>query len=101
MTTGSTFWAFTIIGSAGAERVDWANYLVRVRQRDPEAFADEVLRRAGGGDLFLVWSGGYRGLGRRCEAVAQALEARRPLPQILATPQEEGESAWLYRFVSP
>ena len=83
------------------DRVDWVNYLSRIRQRDPEAFADEVLARAGTDDLWMVWSGGYRGLGRKCEAVAQALEARRPRPQILATPQEEGESAWLYRFPAP
>jgi mannosyltransferase len=85
----------------GAERVDWADYLARIKRRDAEAFADEALARAGGADLYLVWSGGYRGLGRKCEAVAQALEARRPRPTILATPQEEGESAWLYRFPVP
>jgi hypothetical protein len=30
--------------------------------------------------------------------VVQALEARRPQPAIVTTPQEEGESAWVYRF---
>jgi hypothetical protein len=82
----------------GAERVDWTNYRARMRRVDPSAFADAVLQEAGDVPVWLVWSGGYRGLGRRCEAVAQALEARRPLPSIVATPQEEGESAWLYRF---
>lgn len=83
------------------DRVDWEHYLSRIRRRNPVAFADEVVARAGDGALWMVWSGGYRGLGRNCEAIAQALEARRPQPQILATPQEEGESAWLYRFPPP
>jgi hypothetical protein len=81
-----------------AERVDWVNYLQRIRARDPVAFADDVITRAGDGPVWLVWAGAYRGLGRRCEAVAQALEARRPQPAILTTPQEEGEGAWVYRF---
>jgi mannosyltransferase len=81
-----------------AERVDWIDYLARNRRRDPVAFADEVIARAGDGPLWMVWQSGYRGLGRRCEAVAQALEARRPQPAIRNTPQEDGESAWVYRF---
>ncbi len=84
-----------------AERVDWVQYLSRVRGRDPVDFAEDVLEQAEGEPLWLVWSGGYRGLGRKCEGVAQALEARRPQPVIQATPQEEGESAWLYRFPPP
>jgi hypothetical protein len=81
-----------------AERVDWVDYLQRIRARDPVAFADDVLAEAGDGPVWLVWAGAYRGLGRRCEAVVQALEARRPQPAIVTTPQEEGESAWVYRF---
>jgi mannosyltransferase len=81
-----------------AERVDWVDYLRRIRARDPVDFADAVLDRAGDGPVWLVWAGAYRGLGRRCEAVVQALEARRPRPTIVTTPQEEGESAWVYKF---
>jgi len=80
------------------DRVDWVDYLQRMRRTDPVAFADQLVQRAGDGPLWLVWSGGYRGLGRRCEGVVQALEARRPQPSIITTPQEKGESAWLYRF---
>jgi mannosyltransferase len=81
-----------------AERVDWVDYLRRIRARDPVTFAEDVLAEAGDGPVWLVWAGAYRGLGRRCEAVVQALEARRPQPAIVTTPQEEGESAWVYRF---
>ncbi|CAN5607346.1 hypothetical protein BH18ACT1_BH18ACT1_04240 [soil metagenome] len=82
------------------ERVEWVDYVERIGRTDPATFADEVLRRADGAPLWMVWQGGYRGLGRRCEAVVQALESSRPGPRIVLSPQDEGESSWLYRFAA-
>ncbi len=82
------------------DRVEWVDYVERIRSTDPRAFADEVLRRAGDAPLWMVWQGGYRGLGRRCEALVQALESDRPSPNIVLTPHEEGEGSWLYRFAA-
>ncbi len=85
----------------GAGRVDWTDYLEHVQRGDPRTFAAEILERAGDGPLWLVWAGGHRGLGRKCEDVVQAIEAVRPEPRVVLTPKGDRESAWLYRFPPP
>jgi hypothetical protein len=63
--------------SAGApDRVDWTDYLERHRRADPARFADEVARRAAGGEVFLVWADHYVGLGGVCGQLRAELTAR-------------------------
>jgi mannosyltransferase len=85
----------------GASRVNWTDYLEHVRRGDPRAFAAALLERAGDGPLWVVWAGGHRGLGRKCEDVVQAVEAARPEPTVVLTPKGNRESSWLYRFPPP
>jgi hypothetical protein len=70
---------------ARPERMDWVDYLERVQNTDPTAFATQVAERAGPSrGIFLVWNGEYRGLEGRCEAVLDGLLATRSGGQYLA-----------------
>lgn len=63
---------------ARPELVDWVDYEDRLADADPVAFAREALRRAGGRDVWLVWSGEYRTHAGTCEALATELLRGRP-----------------------
>lgn len=63
---------------APPDRVDWADYAARNRAADPAAVADEVLRRAGNHQVFLIWQADYRTFEGQCEALFNALSAARP-----------------------
>jgi hypothetical protein len=49
------------------ERVDWVDYAERNAAADPLALADEVRRRAGDHDIFVVWKAEYLTFGQQCE----------------------------------
>jgi mannosyltransferase len=60
------------------QRVDWVDYAARNKASPPRRFAARLLARAGPDhDVFVVWGGGYRTLGRRCEALVAGLDTRR------------------------
>lgn len=63
---------------APPERVDWADYANRNAASDPQAFVDEVLARAEGRTIWLVWSGDYLTLEQQCPAVRSLLAEARP-----------------------
>jgi len=92
---GSTF-----PGGDRPELVDWVDYLDRARSTDPAAFARRVLTRAGGGQLWLVWSHEYRGVGPRCTRLAEELTSARPRPDVMLVPNGDHEHGWLYRFAA-
>ena len=81
--------------------VDWVDYLEGIRAVDPAAFARDALARAGGGDLWLVWSDRYRGVKGVCEAVIDELDLRRPGRSVVVESGEQAEHAWLYRYGAP
>lgn len=56
--------------------IDWTDYADRNAAAVPADFARRVAGRADGASVFLVWSGGYRTLGTKCEAVVNALAQR-------------------------
>lgn len=64
----------------GPEFVDWVDYEDRIDEADPEAFAREVLERAG--DEHTIWyvnAPGYRNFDNgECEGIAAALVGGRP-----------------------
>jgi mannosyltransferase len=49
------------------ERVDWVDYAERNAAADPIALADEVRRRAGDHDIYVVWKAEYLTFGQQCE----------------------------------
>lgn len=88
--------------AAGDPRfVDWVDYAARVDAADPAAFADEVVERAGSGDIWLVWSGRYRSVERVCEELVNALAARRPGWSLVVESGDQFEHAWLHRYAAP
>ena len=52
---------------AGAERVDWVDYQERNAAADVEAIAAQIVERAGGHSIFLVWMAEYKTYGDQCE----------------------------------
>jgi hypothetical protein len=61
------------------ELVDWVDYKKVNRQAEPVAFARMLLDRAGPDHaVWLVWSGGYRTFGRKCERLHRELGLARP-----------------------
>jgi mannosyltransferase len=60
------------------QRVDWVDYAERNRAAEPEVFAGELLRRAGAGDVWLVWANGYRTFSDDCQRLRDELFKARP-----------------------
>ncbi len=82
-----------------ATRVDWTDYADRNAAADPADFARRVVRRAGAGRVFLVWSGGYRTLGTECEAVVNRLARRLGAPaRVTVADGPNGEQVGVLRF---
>jgi hypothetical protein len=64
--------------------VDWVDYEARNEAADPQAFAKEVLRRAGStGAIWLVYADGYPTFGDDCSRLLVAFGAARGQPLIL------------------
>jgi hypothetical protein len=81
--------------------VDWVDYVEDIEAVASDAFAEAVVQRAGGGDIWLVWSEEYRGVEDRCEEVIAALTARRPARTVIRESGEQFEHGWLERFAAP
>jgi hypothetical protein len=63
---------------ADPERVDWVDYRRRHRRASAVEFADEAIRRAGTGAVWLVWSPLYPPTEPSCVVLRAALGAERP-----------------------
>ena len=63
---------------ASPELVDWVDYKARNERNDPVAFAQELLRRAEGRPLFLVYRDDFLTLKGQCQRVIETLSAVRP-----------------------
>jgi len=81
-----------------ARFVDWVDYEERMASGDPAAFAEELDERAGGATVWLAWSGGYRTLDERCEAIASRLQELRPGGRGVVPSGDEFEHMWLYQY---
>jgi ribosomal protein L2 len=79
---------------AGPRFVDWVDYADRNAAARPEEFAAEVLRRADGRTIWFVWSGNYKTLEGKCEAVLGLLAANRPQNAALVLADDE-----IYEFM--
>ncbi len=65
------------------QRVDWVDYAKRNAAADPQRYATELLARAHGRRIFLVWQGAYRTFGTQCEQLVTALGQARPGSQTI------------------
>jgi mannosyltransferase len=84
---------------AAPQLVDWTDYGDRNEAASGPRFADAVLGRAGTGRVFLVWSGGYRTFGTKCEATVNALTTLRPHPtDVTVADGPDGEQVGVQRF---
>ena len=63
---------------AAPDRVDWVDYGSRNAAANPQAFADELLARAGPHQIFLAWFPSYKTFEGQCEALVDALAVARP-----------------------
>ena len=79
------------------ERVDWVDYQERIDATDPEQFGAELLDRAAGRNLFLVYSTSYDTHRSICPALFNVL-ARARAPQVLAEATEAFEPSGVALF---
>ncbi|MGE0796186.1 MAG: hypothetical protein AB7O29_12720, partial [Acidimicrobiia bacterium] len=77
--------------------VDWVDYAEKQEAGDPEAFARDLLDRAGEATIWLVWEAGYRTLGTRCEDLGNALARLRPAVAVVSS-GDTFEHAVLYQY---
>ena len=64
----------------GPAFVNWVDYGAAVRGASPVAFANRVLQMAAPGhQIWLVWQGGYKDFGTRCQQIETHLLADRQL----------------------
>jgi mannosyltransferase len=67
MPDGLVHMAYPTLGSP--DRVDWVDYAERNQAADPAAIADEILARADGNAVFLVWMADYKTFDQQCETL--------------------------------
>ena len=60
------------------QRVDWVDYVARLKRQSPDRFAAELLRRAGNHRVFLVWDEGYRTHTKICPQSRERLPSAAP-----------------------
>ncbi len=82
-------------------RVDWVDYAERMKASDPGSFAQALDRLAASEAVWIVWSGDYRTLEGKCEAVIDRLQHARPAPEIVVPLGTLFEHAQLWRFEAP
>jgi hypothetical protein len=80
--------------------VDWVDYEARNAAVSPEAFAREVLTRAEGRTVFLVYSVAIHTHRETCPAVLEELARSRPA-EVLTSASPAFEPAGVVRFAPP
>ncbi len=68
----------TFPDEASPQRVNWVDYVNRIRAANPAAFATRVVNRAGPHTVWFVDALGYNHVEGKCEAIAAALKTLRP-----------------------
>jgi hypothetical protein len=80
--------------------VDWVDYAERQRSVTPTDFAAKLNERAAGKTLWFVWSGGYRTVQNKCQAIAAQLVVLRPGGHAVLSSGPQFEHAWLYQYAA-
>jgi hypothetical protein len=68
--------------------VDWVDYADRNAAASPDEFATEILKRAEGHKIWMVWSPGYLTFDAKCEQVLNALGTARTGNETLVRPDQ-------------
>lgn len=76
----------TFPDGADPKIVDWVDYGDRMRAADPRAFANDMLARSGGRNIWYVWMPGYRTLGKHCQRINDTFGNARPGNRQLLDP---------------
>jgi hypothetical protein len=77
-------------GFRRADLVNWVDYEERNAAADPDAFASDLLARAGPDRaVFYAYAPGYRTFGEKCERIAGVLASARPDAQTLVPIDDE------------
>jgi len=95
---------YTFPDLADPRLIDWVDYKDRMLAADPTAFAEAVLRRAAGKDIFYVWMPGYLTHDKQCELVNNALGNARPGNRQLMDPDTdyfERQALWFHPAARP
>jgi uncharacterized membrane protein len=74
---GNTLTQITYPNVGPVDRIDWVDYAKRNKAADPGRFARDVLARADGHRIFLVWAPSYRTFGDDCHTLLVDLRAAR------------------------
>jgi hypothetical protein len=85
----------------GPARVDWVDYVERVRAADPGTFAEALLARGDGRTIWYVSGPGYPTHAGACEAVADALAAQRTRVPRVAPDEDFFEKPGLVQYPPP
>ncbi|MEZ5343157.1 MAG: hypothetical protein R2706_17475 [Acidimicrobiales bacterium] len=80
---------------ADARLVDWVDYADRNAAGSPSAVADQLVERAAGHRIWLVWQVGYRTLEGQCEALRSELASRVPGREVISPDPAVFEPMWL------
>lgn len=88
------------------QRVDWVDYTDRLNKASPRGFAQELIRRAGNKQIYVVWSDGYeRTHHQACRKLIDALSGLRPVNfQLLPLRGDkyyEPSTVWLFPKGNP
>ena len=79
--------------------VDWVDYAATIRRTPVLPFAQMLVERAGPThNVWLVWSAGYKALGRRCEQLLHALGGYRVWGDAVRLQWSSPEHLGLIRF---
>lgn len=86
---------------APPQRVDWVDYDERLAAASPDAFAEDLIERAEGQTIFLVYSTTYVTHTDICPALFNAIANRGLVAETLSQPSEAFESASVVAFRTP
>lgn len=89
---------FTFPGFGSPARVDWVDYAARNRVANPNAFARELVARAGASIIWLVASPGYLTYDDKCERLQAALQTLRGPARTVVRESDIFEHMSLIRF---
>ncbi|HET7720120.1 MAG TPA: hypothetical protein VFK43_09155, partial [Acidimicrobiales bacterium] len=94
-----TFTGLTFPDGGDPNFVDWVDYADRQKERTPAQFAELVDARATDAHtVWLVWSEGYRTVGKKCRRTVNALRKLRRGGAAVRASGPQFEHAWLYQY---
>ncbi len=99
---GASFDVRTYPRMAAPEQVDWVDYGERNARNDPDAFAKDLLERAGDRTIWFAYGNEYLTLEGQCARVATRItEARPGRIAVTAVPTDYYEPMTLMEFPAP